>query len=77
MAMREGLVLALAGIILGMPIVWLGAKYAEKELFQMNVFEPLSILAALTILLAAALVAVGAPAARASTIQPSETLREQ
>jgi predicted permease len=77
MVMREGLALALAGIVLGMPIVWLGAKYAEKELFQMKVFEPVSIVAALAILLAAAVVAVGAPAARASAIQPSETLREQ
>ena len=77
MVMREGLALALAGIVLGMPVVWLGAKYAEKELFEMKVFEPLSIVAALAILLTAALVAVGAPAARASAIQPSEALREQ
>jgi ABC-type lipoprotein release transport system permease subunit len=60
-----------------MPVVWLGAKYAEKELFRMKVFEPASIAAALAILLAASLAAVGAPAARASGIQPSETLREQ
>jgi predicted permease len=76
MVMREGLALALAGIVLGMPMVWLGAKYAETELFQMKVFEPVSIVLALGILLAAALVAIGAPAARASALQPSETLRE-
>jgi ABC-type antimicrobial peptide transport system permease subunit len=77
MVMREGLALALAGIVLGIPVVWLGAKYAEKELFQMKVFEPVSIGVAVGILLAAALVAIGAPAARASALQPSETLREQ
>jgi predicted permease len=77
MVMREGLALALAGIVLGLPIVWLGAKYAEKELFQMKVLEPASLVTALAILLAAALIAVGAPAARASALQPSETLREQ
>jgi predicted permease len=77
MVMREGVALALAGILLGMPVVWLGAKYAEKELFRMKVLEPASIAAALAILLAASLAAVGAPAARASGIQPSETLREQ
>lgn len=77
MVMREGLALALAGILLGVPVVWLGAAYAEKELFHMKVFEPESILVALAILLAAALVAIGAPAARAAAIQPSETLREQ
>jgi ABC-type antimicrobial peptide transport system permease subunit len=30
MVLREGLTLAVAGIVLGMPIAWLGAKYAEK-----------------------------------------------
>jgi predicted permease len=77
MVMREGLALALVGILLGLPVVWLGAKYAEKLLFQMKVFEPASILAALGILLMAALVAVGAPAARASAVQPSRTLRQE
>jgi predicted permease len=77
MVMWEGMTLALVGIALGVPVMWLGAKYAEKELFHMKVFEPASILAALGILVAAALVAVGAPAARASALQPSETLREQ
>lgn len=77
MVMREGIALAVAGIVLGLPIVWVGAKYAEKELFQMKVFEPVSIAAALAILLAAALIAVGMPAARASHLQPSETLRDQ
>jgi ABC-type lipoprotein release transport system permease subunit len=43
----------------------------------MKVFEPLSIAVAAGILLAAALVAVGAPAARASALQPSATLRAQ
>jgi ABC-type antimicrobial peptide transport system permease subunit len=77
MVMREGLALALAGIALGLPIVWTGAKYAEKELFRMKVLEPASLATALAILVVAALVAVAAPAARASTLQPSETLREQ
>ena len=50
------------GIALGLPVVWLGAKYAEKELFRMKVFEPASIVAALAILVAAALAATLAPA---------------
>jgi predicted permease len=77
MVLREGLALAVAGIVLGLPVVWLGAKYAEKELFQMKVFEPVSVMAAVGTLLAAALMAVGAPAASASALQPSEILREQ
>jgi ABC-type antimicrobial peptide transport system permease subunit len=77
MVLRAGLALASAGIVLGLPVVWLGAKYAEKELFQMRVFEPMSVIAAVGILLLSALAAVGAPATRASSLQPSEILREQ
>jgi predicted permease len=77
MVLREGLTLALAGIALGMPVVWLGAKYAEKELFEMKVFDPASVSMALGVLLVAALAAVGMPAARASLLQPSETLRQE
>jgi predicted permease len=77
MVLREGVALAVIGIVLGLPAVWLGAKYAEKELFQMKALEPASLAPALLILLLAALVAVGLPAARASTLEPAETLREQ
>ena len=77
MVLREGLVLALAGIVLGLPVVWLCAKYAEKELYKMKVVEPASIAWAVVILAAAALAAVIAPAARASWLDPAETLREQ
>jgi predicted permease len=77
MVVREGLALAVIGVVLGLPAVWFGAKYAEKELFQMKALEPASVAPALLILLVAALVAVGLPAARASALEPSETLREQ
>ncbi|HYZ87267.1 MAG TPA: FtsX-like permease family protein, partial [Bryobacteraceae bacterium] len=77
MVLREGLVLVVAGIVLGLPLVWLGAKYAQKELFQMKVLEPASLITSLAILLAAALLGIGIPAARASALQPAETLREE
>lgn len=77
MVLSEGLALALAGIGLGLPVVWLCSKYAEKELYQMKVVEPESMAAAVGILAVAALAAVVAPAARASWLDPAETLREQ
>jgi ABC-type antimicrobial peptide transport system permease subunit len=76
MILREGMALALAGLLMGLPIVWLGARYLEKELFQMKPLEPLSILLASGVLLLAALAAVGIPALRASAIQPAQTLRQ-
>ena len=62
----------------GIPVVWLGAKYVEKELTGMKPVEPLSVGLALGILLVAALVAVGIPAGlRAAALQPADTLRQE
>ena len=77
MVLREGLGLAVLGLLLGTPVVWLGAKYIEKELSRMKPLEPLSLTIALGILIVAALVAVGIPALRASALQPAETLRQE
>lgn len=77
MVLREGLGLAALGMLVGIPAVWMGAKYVEQELFQMRPLEPVSLLMALGILLAAALVAVGIPAYRASKLQPVQALRQE
>jgi hypothetical protein len=71
MVIPEGLLLAISGIVLGLPVVWLGAKYAEQELFQMKVLEPFSLSVAVGILFVAAVLAVLAPAARACAVRPS------
>ena len=77
MVLREGLGLAALGMVMGIPVVWLGARYVQKMLFHMKPLEPVSIALALGILLAAASVAVGIPALRASALQPAETLRQE
>ena len=77
MVLREGLVLAASGLLLGTPVIWLGAKYVEKELSRMKPLEPLSLALALGILFLAALVAVCIPALRTSKLQPAETLRQE
>jgi predicted permease len=77
MVVREGLEPTLLGMLLGIPVVWLGARYVEKLLVQMKPLEPLSIALALGILLSAASVAVGIPALRASALEPAETLRQE
>jgi predicted permease len=77
MVLREGLWLAVLGMLVGLPVLWLGAKYVEKELSHMKPLEPASVALALGILLAAALVAIGVPALRAATLKPAETLRQE
>jgi putative ABC transport system permease protein len=76
MIVREGMTVAGLGLLLGLPVIWLGAKYVEKELFKMKPLEPASLFFSLGTLLAAALVAVVIPAVRASSIQPAQALRQ-
>jgi predicted permease len=76
MIVREGMTVAMLGLLLGLPIVWLCAKYVEKELFKMKPLEPASLSVSLVTLITAALVAVAIPAVRASSIQPAQALRQ-
>jgi ABC-type antimicrobial peptide transport system permease subunit len=75
--LREGLGMAVLGILLGVPFVWLGGKYLQKELTNIRPLDPLSLFLALGILLLAALFAAGLPALRASALDPAETLRQE
>jgi hypothetical protein len=76
MVLRERLALASAGIVLDFPVVWLGAKYAEKELFQMSVRTRVRHRRCWNSP-RVGFAAVGAQASRASSLQCSETVREQ
>jgi ABC-type antimicrobial peptide transport system permease subunit len=77
MVLREGLGLAALGMLIGIPVVWLGSKYVEKELSRMKPLEPLSLALALGILMVAALVVLSIPALRAAALKPAETLRQE
>ncbi|HVY92565.1 MAG TPA: ABC transporter permease [Bryobacteraceae bacterium] len=77
MVLREGLVLAGAGILIGVPVIFLGAKYVAKELYQMKPIEPVTVSLTLGILLLSAIAAISIPALRASALEPSETLRQE
>lgn len=75
--LREGLGMAVLGILLGVSFVWLGDKYLQKELTNMKPLDPLSLILSLGVLLLAAFFAAGLPALRASTLDPAETLRRE
>lgn len=75
--LREGLGMAVAGIFLGVPFVWLGGAYLQKELTNMKPLDPISLILSLGVLLLAAFLAAGLPALRASTLDPAKTLRQE
>jgi predicted permease len=76
MVVREGLAVAALGMAMGVPVVWAGAKYVQKELSQAKPLDPGSLALALGTLFAGALVAVAAPALRAAALKPADALRQ-
>jgi predicted permease len=75
--LKEGLGMAVLGIVLGVPFLWLGGKYVQKELTNIKPLDPISLVVGVGVLFLAALFAVGLPALRASTLDPARTLRQE
>ena len=77
MVLREALALSAAGLAVGGPLAWAGARLVESFLFQMKARDPWTLTIAPAILLAAALAAGYGPARRASRIDPWAALRDE
>jgi ABC-type antimicrobial peptide transport system permease subunit len=71
----EGALLVGIGMIAGLPLAAVGARLVARYLYATSAADPLSVAAALLILLAAALSAAWVPAMRASRISPMEVMR--
>jgi predicted permease len=74
---REGINLALAGLVAGMVLVVPLAYAVRSQLFGMSPLDPLSLGGSALILLLASLVAVVYPAWRSTRLQPMSILREE
>jgi predicted permease len=77
MVVREVLVLAVAGLAIGLPIAYATSRFVESFLFKMKPNDPLAVSAAAGILLAAAMIAGYVPAERAARIDPMAALRQE
>jgi predicted permease len=77
MVLRSTLVLAAAGIALGTPLVLVGKKYIESELFGLQGSDPLALAGAALLLAAVAAAAGFRPAWRASRLHPMISLRQE
>jgi predicted permease len=75
MVMREGLILALVGIAIGLPAALAANRLVSGMLFGLSPTDPLSMTAASITLLALALVACYIPARRAAKVDPMVALR--
>jgi predicted permease len=77
MVLRRGLILALIGAAAGIAIALASSRVVERFLFGVSALDPLTLAAAIALLLAVALLACLIPALRAARIDPMLALRHE
>jgi predicted permease len=77
MVMRGAFFQAGLGLVIGVPIAILGARYIADQLYGVRAYDPLSLLIAVSVLLGSATVAGLIPARHAANIEPMTALRTE
>jgi predicted lysophospholipase L1 biosynthesis ABC-type transport system permease subunit len=75
MVMRDALVQALIGLVIGVPLVLLCVRYIKSQLYEITTVNPIFLAGAIVILGAASAIAGVIPARRAASIDPVLALR--
>jgi predicted permease len=75
--LRDGLLLALPGVLLGIALAVPGARLLDGFLFGVEPLDPVTFVAVPLVLVAAVLVAVYLPARRATRVDPVKALRTE
>jgi putative ABC transport system permease protein len=75
MVVRQGVSLALAGLVIGLIVAGAGGRVMSDVLFQIEPSDPLALTASAGLLLVVAMVACAVPAWRATRVAPAEALR--
>jgi predicted permease len=75
--MREGLMLVVTGIAIGVPFSVLAAKLVSSQLYEVTAEDPLTLIAAILILAGVAGCAAYVPARRACAVDPMLALRTE
>ena len=74
---RQACQLALIGIAVGLPLVFVAGRLAKQELFNTSQYDPVVIVAAVVVLPLLAVAGTWLPARRASRIDPVRALRTE
>ena len=77
MIVRDGLAIAVPGVLVGAPCAWAAARLVRAQLYGIAPGDPRTLLVAAAMSLATALAASWLPALRASRVAPVEALREE
>ncbi len=77
MIVRDGLAIAVPGVLIGAPCAWAAARLLRAQLYGVAPGDPRTLLLGAAIVLATVLAASLLPALRASRVAPVEALREE
>jgi predicted permease len=77
MIVRDGLAIAVPGVLIGAPCAWGAARLVRAQLYGIAPGDPRTLLIAAAIFLATALAASLIPALRASRVAPLDALRDE
>jgi hypothetical protein len=77
MIVRDGLAIAVPGVLIGAPCAWAAARLVRAQLYGIAAGDPRTLLIAAAVSLATVLAASLVPALRASSVAPVEALREE
>ncbi len=75
LVLGEIALLILGGILVGVPAAMLLSRYIESQLYGLKATDPLTLIFAVTLILAIALIAAWIPARRATQVNPLDVLR--
>jgi predicted permease len=75
MVLCETLWIVLAGIVVGLPLAWIGTRLLESQLFELSPHDPSTIFLATSAIFAVTVIAGFLPARRASRVDPLVALR--
>lgn len=73
--LREALLLLLAGVLLGLPLSLIAARYVRDQLFGLHANDPLTYAVALIVVAGVVVLSAFLPARRASRINPVDAIR--
>jgi putative ABC transport system permease protein len=77
LVMREGAALVAIGLLIGIPVVFLGGRFLQGMLYGVSPFDPLTLIAVAVGLTGVAMAATYLPARRVLGIEPAGVLREE
>jgi putative ABC transport system permease protein len=77
LVLREGILLALGGLLLGLGGTYFVGRVMKSLLYQVNTMDPTAVTSVTAVLLIAALLACYIPARRATLVDPMVALREE